>query len=171
MKKQIVYPLLIPRIFSTTIDLFILTVISMIPMNLLASYVFMWSYKPYFVANNITTLNNYEIPDLMNNSSEFIPYLTVTAFLTNIAIMLTLYLLVFGCYFIGFWHYKSATPGKMIMRMKIVDAETFGPPSLAQLIKRFFGYLLFAIGLWSIVFSKKRQALHDKIASTVVIKS
>lgn len=74
-------------------------------------------------------------------------------------------------YFIGFWIYWSATPGKMIMHMKIVDENTLQQPTKWQLIKRFFGYLTALFGIWSIIFSKQRQALHDKIAKTVVIKS
>ncbi|HJW51173.1 MAG TPA: RDD family protein, partial [Burkholderiaceae bacterium] len=38
---------------------------------------------------------------------------------------------------IVFWIYRQATPGKMIIGAKIVDANTGGPPSTGQLIGRY----------------------------------
>ena len=55
--------------------------------------------------------------------------------------------------------------------MKIVDAKTFNRPTLKQLIKRFLGYMTFPIGIFFILFYSQKQALHDKIAGTVVIKA
>lgn len=75
---------------------------------------------------------------------------------------------------IVFWFYRSATPGKMILSMKIVDAKTLQKPSNLQLIARYFGYLLsvlpLCLGFMWIYFDKKKQGFHDKIAGTVVIK-
>mgnify|MGYP006160097823 CR=1 FL=1 len=74
-----------------------------------------------------------------------------------------------------FWHYKSATPGKIITHMSIVDAETGGKPSFGQFIIRYISYYLSAIPLllgfiW-VGFDKRKQGWHDKIAKTVVIKT
>ena len=74
-----------------------------------------------------------------------------------------------------FWHYKSATPGKIITHMSIVDAETGGKPSFGQFIIRYIAYYLSAIPLllgfiW-VGFDKRKQGWHDKIAKTVVIKT
>lgn len=73
-----------------------------------------------------------------------------------------------------FWHYKSATPGKIITHMSIVDAETGGKPSFGQFIIRYIAYYISAIPLllgfiW-VGFDKRKQGWHDKIAKTVVIK-
>jgi uncharacterized RDD family membrane protein YckC len=75
---------------------------------------------------------------------------------------------------IVFWKYGSATPGKMLLRLKIVDAETGGPLSVGQCVGRYFAYLasLFPLGLgflW-IAFDAKKQAWHDKLAGTIVIR-
>jgi uncharacterized RDD family membrane protein YckC len=76
-----------------------------------------------------------------------------------------------GVYFVGFWRKFGATPGKMLLRMKIVDAQDYDVrPSTSRLIKRFLGYITAIIGLWSILISKQGQAMHDRIAGTVVIK-
>ncbi|MBF0117407.1 MAG: RDD family protein [Desulfobacterales bacterium] len=71
------------------------------------------------------------------------------------------------------WKYKSATPGKMIIKAKIVDADTGGLPTNKQLVIRFFAYLVSSIpmglGFIWIAFDKKKQSWHDKMAKTLVI--
>jgi uncharacterized RDD family membrane protein YckC len=73
-----------------------------------------------------------------------------------------------------FWKYKSATPGKMIFSAKIVDAKTGGKPSTAQLIVRYFAYVVSMLPLMAgfvwIAFDRRKQAWHDKLAGTVVIR-
>jgi len=41
-----------------------------------------------------------------------------------------------------FWRYRGATPGKILVGAKIVDAKTFGKPSTGRLIGRYFAYLV-----------------------------
>ena len=74
-----------------------------------------------------------------------------------------------------FWRYRGATPGKMLLSARIVDAGTLGPPSTGQLIGRYFAYLvsiipLFLGFLW-IAFDKRKQGWHDKLAGTVVVRT
>jgi len=73
-----------------------------------------------------------------------------------------------------FWIYKSATPGKMAVGAKIVDAKTGGKPSKGQMIGRYFSYYLSMIplflGYFWIAWDPKKQAWHDKLAGTVVIR-
>lgn len=75
---------------------------------------------------------------------------------------------------IVFWTYKSATPGKMILKIKIVDANTGGKPSTAQFIGRYLAYYVSTIplllGLIWVGFDKRKQGWHDKLAGTVVVK-
>ena len=73
---------------------------------------------------------------------------------------------------IVFWRYRGATPGKMLISAKIVDAETFGTPSTGKLIGRYFAYIvscIFMLGFIWIAFDKRKQGWHDKLAGTVVI--
>jgi len=71
------------------------------------------------------------------------------------------------------WYFWSATPGKIIMRMKIVDASTQGRMSPLQIFLRLFGYLIscftFMLGIFWIGFNKRHRGWHDYLASTVVI--
>jgi len=74
-----------------------------------------------------------------------------------------------------FWAYKSATHGKMILKLSIVDAKTGDKPSTGQLIGRYFAYYVSTIplflGIIWVGIDKRKQGWHDKIAGTVVIKS
>ena len=74
---------------------------------------------------------------------------------------------------IVFWRYRGATPGKMAISARIVDAKTGGRPSTARLVVRYFAYIvstlpLFLGFIW-IGIDKRKQAFHDKIAGTVVV--
>ena len=75
---------------------------------------------------------------------------------------------------ITFWIYKSTTPGKMILKIKIVDAESGENLSKGQCIGRYFGYYLSGvplfIGFLAIAANKRKQGWHDKLAGTIVIK-
>jgi len=73
-----------------------------------------------------------------------------------------------------FWFWKQATPGKMALSAKIVDARTGNEPSAGQYIGRYFAYILSALplclGFLWIAFDSKKQGWHDKLAGTVVIR-
>jgi uncharacterized RDD family membrane protein YckC len=75
---------------------------------------------------------------------------------------------------IVFWKYKSATPGKMVFSMKIVDARSGGGLSFGQCVGRYFAYIVsmlpFGLGFLWIAFDKRKQAWHDKLAGTVVVR-
>ena len=72
-----------------------------------------------------------------------------------------------------FWRYRSATPGKMLCGLKIVDQVTFQSPTTFQFIIRLFAYFIstlpLCLGFIWIAFDKRKQGWHDKIAKTVVI--
>lgn len=74
-----------------------------------------------------------------------------------------------------FWIYRAATPGKMLIGAKIVDARTGKAPSTGQLIGRYFGYYLstlaFGIGFLWIAWDPRKQGWHDKLAGTVVVRA
>jgi len=72
------------------------------------------------------------------------------------------------------WRSKGATPGKMLIKATIVDAESLGEPSTKQLVIRYFAYILSAIPLFLGYFwagwDEKKQTWHDKLAHTVVVQ-
>jgi uncharacterized RDD family membrane protein YckC len=75
---------------------------------------------------------------------------------------------------IVFWHYRSATPGKMLIRARIVDATSGDQPSTRQLVGRYFAYYVSAIplglGFLWVAFDQRKQGWHDKLAGTVVVR-
>jgi uncharacterized RDD family membrane protein YckC len=76
---------------------------------------------------------------------------------------------------IAFWLYKQATPGKMVISARVVDAATGNPLSTGQAIGRYFGYFVsavpFGLGLIWVAFDSKKQGWHDKMAGSVVVRS
>jgi uncharacterized RDD family membrane protein YckC len=75
---------------------------------------------------------------------------------------------------IGFWRYCGATPGKLAVAVKIVDARTGQPAHTGRLALRLACYLLSALPLYLgflwIAVDRRKQGWHDKIAGTVVIQ-
>lgn len=75
---------------------------------------------------------------------------------------------------LAFWIYKGATPGKMAMSARIVDASTGDAISTTQAVLRYLGYIVSAlplgVGYLWIAFDRRKQGWHDKIAGTVVIR-
>ena len=74
-----------------------------------------------------------------------------------------------------FWIYRQATPGKMAISAKIVDATTLGKPSTGQLVIRYLGYYVSIIplmlGILWVGFDARKQGWHDKLAGTLVVRS
>ena len=81
---------------------------------------------------------------------------------------------LFAPIFILLWSNASMTPGKWLLRMRVVDRETGKRPTRKQCFKRYLGYMLCSLpmmlGFLSVMFNDKKQGWHDKIADTVVIK-
>lgn len=75
---------------------------------------------------------------------------------------------------VAFWLARQATPGKMAIHARIVDADTGAALSRAQAIKRYLGYYVSLFGLgfgfFSVGWDRRKQGWHDKIARTVVIR-
>jgi uncharacterized RDD family membrane protein YckC len=72
-----------------------------------------------------------------------------------------------------FWIARQATPGKMALSLRIVDASTHAPLSNTQAIVRYLGYYVSMCGLmlgflW-IALDARKQGWHDKLARTIVI--
>ena len=91
-----------------------------------------------------------------------------------------LLLMIGAAYQIGFIAWRGQTPGKMLLRVRVVDEATATVPTLTNatirwLIPGAFGLSTsLAIFAWPVIygwllFDPRRQGLHDKLARTVVI--
>lgn len=72
------------------------------------------------------------------------------------------------------WLRWQSTPGKMVIRARVVDADTGLTPSKRQLAIRYVGYLAstlpLGLGFMWVGFDPRRQGWHDKMAETVVVR-
>ena len=80
-----------------------------------------------------------------------------------------------AAYVVVFWHWRSATPGKIVLGLLVVNARTGQAPGLGQAIGRYFAYFVSALPLclgfiW-IAFDSRKQGWHDKLAGTVVVRA
>lgn len=77
-------------------------------------------------------------------------------------------------FYIFCWAKYGATPGKSMLGLKIVKADTLEDISTGQAIIRYLGTIIssiiLCIGFLMIAFTGRKQGLHDMIASTVVVK-
>ena len=87
--------------------------------------------------------------------------------------IMVMWLMWFLLYFTMFTWLGGSTPGKMITGLKIIDwfGET---PVLAKAFLRSLMYLLdaalFGLGFFWVIISSTRQAFHDKLVGTLVVR-
>jgi uncharacterized RDD family membrane protein YckC len=75
---------------------------------------------------------------------------------------------------VWFWVKYLGTPGKMLLRLRVIDSNTGQAISTAKGVGRYLGYYVSAIPLllgfvW-VAFDKRKQGFHDKLAGTLVIR-
>ena len=74
---------------------------------------------------------------------------------------------------VWFWIKYLGTPGKMMLRLRVIDANTGEAIGTAKGIGRYLGYYVsaipFLLGFFWVAFDKRKQGLHDKLAGTFVI--
>jgi len=77
-------------------------------------------------------------------------------------------------YAVFFTGYQGQTPGKMLLRIRVIRsngmAMTYSRAFLREVIGKFVSGIIFGIGYLMVAFDKQKQALHDRIAGTYVIK-
>ncbi|WP_278397225.1 RDD family protein [Acinetobacter venetianus] len=77
-------------------------------------------------------------------------------------------------FYIFCWIKFAGTPGKRLLRLKVLDEQTGNHVTVGQGIIRYIGYipatLVLFIGLIWVAFDPKKQGWHDKMAKTVVVK-
>lgn len=75
---------------------------------------------------------------------------------------------------VALWIRYQATPGKMLMNARIVDAETGNPASRGQYVLRYLGYYValipLGLGILWVGLDRRKQGWHDKLARTVVVR-
>jgi len=81
--------------------------------------------------------------------------------------------LFFALLFVFLWIKFLGTPGKLLMSCHVVDAITKQPLGIGQALLRYVAYYVsiipFGLGFFWIIWDKRKQGFHDKIAGTIVI--
>ena len=76
-----------------------------------------------------------------------------------------------GTYFVGFWTFVGSTPAMWIFGLRVTRING-GRVGLTRAIVRYLAFavsaLFFGLGYAWVLFDRKHQAWHDKIARTVV---
>ena len=74
-----------------------------------------------------------------------------------------------------FWQMYQATPGKLLLNIKIICIETGAKPNFKQLVVRYLAYFVsfitLGLGFLWVIWDKKNQGLHDKLAKTAVVNN
>ncbi len=83
--------------------------------------------------------------------------------------------LIYAAYPIYFIGKSGQTPGKSIMKIKVVRINSteevgFVGAFLRELVGKTVSSIVFALGYLSILWDKNKQGWHDKIAGTIVVK-
>ncbi|ENU27383.1 RDD family protein [Acinetobacter modestus] len=85
-----------------------------------------------------------------------------------------LWQILFAVFFVFCWVKFAGTPGKRLLRLKVLDERTGENITVGQGIIRYIGYfpaiLVLFIGLIWVAFDSKKQGWHDKMAKTVVVR-
>ena len=88
------------------------------------------------------------------------------------ALLGSAWLLVVGTYFVLFWSAAGQTPGMRLLSVRVVRPDG-KPLSIGRSLVRLVGLILAIVPLFAgfvpVLFSKRRRALPDFLAGTVVL--
>lgn len=169
MEKQIIYPGIVTRVFATTVDMFLLSIIISPIVNFISPKIFVIVFKNIIIEHGMN-MSDAMIAAQAFQSENFVKDITIRDVIAYGLPIILVQLSIIATYFVWFWHNKTWTPGKYLLGIRIFDEKTLKNPSISQCVKRFFSLSLSLFGLWFIFFTDKKQALHDKIAGTIIVK-
>ena len=99
----------------------------------------------------------------------------IIALLLPTAIQIVVSLVLGIAYTVYFWTSSGSTPGKMVMGLKVVSAETGQLLDPGTAVLRYVGYIVSSIplglGFFWVLWDENKEGWHDKIAKTRVVKS
>lgn len=138
------------RFFAMLIDNIIFGII------LSPIFMMLFGSKTYTQKEVETILNTQGVMGLIDPKEMFIQQLVVLS--------ITLF----------FWVRFAGTPGKRLLKLKVIDATTGNKLTPLQSLVRYLGYFISAfpmgLGFLWVVMDEKNQGWHDKLANSVVIR-
>jgi len=172
------YPTFSRRIFAVILDLALLSIVAVPATHLVSRLVFNGNPP----SQELRTINHHASRDAktikmwaenVNTDPDYIAFKEEGRLYLAVAEQF-IQMMILSVIILAFWMKTQSSPGKMLLSMKIVDADDFSKkPSVFQFITRWFGYILsmlpFGLGLFYINLNKKRRAWHDLFSNTIVI--
>lgn len=155
------------RLLASSVDMILISILmiplsQMIAMFGLGDELMQIQMKPELLMNDI-------------DGATMMKILFESGVMSHILLMQGIIGFLIGFSMVWFWSKKGATPGKMLFRCKVLNADNLQNITYKQGIVRFLSLPLsilpLLIGLFMIDFTKNRQSLHDKIAKTIVVYS
>lgn len=164
---KIYYPSLTARMMAATFDILFFS----LPLIMIAGFI-PWHF-PQEGNDIINRINSGELKNPEEVNAALRHFMIQGGGLLNIFMQMVLTLSFAGIYVLPFWFKYGATPGKMIMGMKIVRQDSLEKPSKKRLLARFLCYPLSimppGIGYMWVIFNKRKRSWHDLISGTMVI--
>ena len=170
------------RMIAALIDLTVISIM-FIPLFILLNNLIYGDTSPSDLINqamvelisyNDTNNTQVDLMSFIHNTPEYNDYFFKEHGFIKVAINQVIQFICLAAVILAFWIKKQATPGKMLLYIKIVDATTLGKPTNRQLIIRLFSYIISVVplflGMIWLIFDDRKQAWHDKIANTLVVR-
>jgi uncharacterized RDD family membrane protein YckC len=89
-------------------------------------------------------------------------------------------LLIHAAYFVGFWAARGQTPGMMLLRLRVVRADTGQPVDASTALLRFLPFAVTLVPLIGVLaalliavttaIDQRKQGIHDRLANTMVVR-
>jgi hypothetical protein len=168
-QKQIIYPTFFKRIMATMMDSLLFSTLLTPIITKINQWIFLKKFGEILKEKDVDLSDGTAIMEAFK-TPEMSQYINMNSVLEVVIPMTFIHILFMGICFILCWSRFGSTPVKYLLGMRIVDQETYGKPKFLNLVWRFAGYGLFMIGIWWMFFTERKQALHDKLGHTVVIK-
>ena len=103
-----------------------------------------------------------------------IPTLIIQSLFGSLILSYVISCIVPWVYFSLMTYYKAATLGKMLMGIRVVSIDqkrlTLKQVLLREIVGKFVSGLLFVFGYIIVAFTSKKQAVHDMLAKTIVVR-
>ena len=177
------YPGFQARLMAILIDLTLIALL-FTPLFMLIGNIFYGDNAPSDMLNkaSIEMIEIYETSgtrinfwEFISNSPKYNDFFFKQYGFIKMALYQLIQFIILGVVILIFWLKKQATPGKICLSIKIVDATTLGKPSKRQLIIRLFSYIISILpvflGVIWMLFDSRKQTWHDKIANTLVVRT
>lgn len=139
-------------------------------MSLVSPYVFRLFFHDFLASRSVDWNKSNALAEIVV-SADFMNHADVGTYWGYGLLMHLINMICMSSYFVPFWVYVGATPGKMLTKTRIVIQGTDQKLSIKHAIIRFACYPLAPLGIWFILLDKQRRALHDKMSGTTVVVS